>query len=198
MKMTANTITTHHIHLAFAFIIINIIKIKKTHNKRYYLGQEMDLNRAICTSTHHIHIHHGLWHQSTKKMKDEVLNDTKHGLTIIEYDNTVLKARMKRKAMSGTVKGSDGDWKIVYEIPEGSPIKMKHILAVLLYTNHTDLSAAFSRSFRKISGSESDNKLKERHSHYANWARLLREAVECWGSRLWDTTQRRSIFYHGI
>eukprot|EP01083_Nonionella_stella_P311323 1109703_1 len=133
-----------------------------------------------------------------KTIKDEVLNDTKHGLTIIQYENTVLKAMMKHKAMSGTIKGADFMWKIVYEIPEGSPIRMKHILAVLLYTNHTDLSAAFSRSFRKVVGSESDNELKERHSHYANWARLLREAVECWGYGLGETTETRSIFYHGI
>eukprot|EP01083_Nonionella_stella_P045222 121539_1 len=133
-----------------------------------------------------------------KTIKDEVLNDAKHGLTMIQYENTVLKAMMKHKAMSGTIKGANYKWKIVYEIPEGSPIRMKHILAVLLYTNHSDLSAAFSRSFRKVIGSESDNELKERHSHYANWARLLREAVECWGYALWETTQTRSTFYHGI
>eukprot|EP01083_Nonionella_stella_P108339 315019_1 len=105
---------------------------------------------------------------------------------------------MKHKAMSGTIKGADYKWRIVYKIREGSVITMEHILAVLLYTNHTGLSAAFSRSFRKISESESDNQLKERHSYYTNWARLLREAVECWGYELWETTRTRSTFYHGI
>eukprot|EP01083_Nonionella_stella_P161834 530521_1 len=160
-----------------------------------------------------------------KSIKDEVLNAAHHSLTIIEYENTALKAMMKHRAMSGTIKGAEhlwtivyeipkGSqirmkhiialllytnhtdlsaafsssfrkvsgtikgaehlWTIVYEIPKGSQIRMKHIIALLLYTNHTDLSAAFSSSFRKVSGSESDNQLKERHSHYANWARILR------------------------
>eukprot|EP01083_Nonionella_stella_P187872 691328_1 len=133
-----------------------------------------------------------------KTMKDEVLNGPNHSLTIIEYENTVIKARMKHKAMSRFIKGAVKLWEIVYRIQAGTMITMKHILAVLLYTNHTDLSAAFSRSFRKLSGAESDGKLKQRHSHYANWARLLREAVECWGYGLGETTETRSIFYHGI
>eukprot|EP01083_Nonionella_stella_P161833 530520_1 len=96
---------------------------------------------------------------------------------------------MKHRAMSGTIKGA---------IPEGTLIGMQHILAVLLYTNHTALSTAFSRSFRRINGSESDNELKERHSHYGNWARILSETVECWGCLFFDTTQTRKTFYHGI
>eukprot|EP01083_Nonionella_stella_P266269 900974_1 len=133
-----------------------------------------------------------------KTIKDEVLNATSSNLTIIEYKNTVLKAAMKYKAMSASIKGAYYIWERVYEIPKESSIRMNHIFAVLLYTNHTDLSAAFSRSFRKVSGSESDHQLRERHSQYANWARLLREAVECWGDSLGDTTQTRTSFYHGI
>eukprot|EP01083_Nonionella_stella_P145636 456719_1 len=133
-----------------------------------------------------------------KTMKDEVLNATKNSLTVIQYENTVLKAIMKHKAMRGTIKGAAGIWEGVYEIPKGSPISEKHVLAVLLYTNHTYLSAAFSLSYRKLSGSESDDTLKKRHSEYANWGRLLRETVECWGYGLWETQKTRSTFFHGI
>eukprot|EP01083_Nonionella_stella_P201915 738171_1 len=87
-----------------------------------------------------------------KTMKDEVLNAKNSRLNIIEYEITVQKAMMKHQAMSRTIKGAEIRWEIVYEIPAGSSIGIKHILAVLLYTNHTDLSAGFSRSFRKISG----------------------------------------------
>eukprot|EP01083_Nonionella_stella_P174865 607298_1 len=131
-------------------------------------------------------------------MKDEVLNATNHSLTIIQYENTVMKAIMKHKAIRGTIKGAGSLWKVVYEIPKGSRISEQHILAVLLYTNHIDLSASFSRSFHKLKGTERDDEIKERHSHYANWAKLLREAVECWGDALWETIQTRSAFYHGI
>eukprot|EP01083_Nonionella_stella_P145637 456721_1 len=133
-----------------------------------------------------------------KSMKDEVLNATNHSLTIIQYENTVMKAIMKHKAIRGTIKGAGSLWKVVYEIPKGSRISEQHILAVLLYTNHIDLSASFSRSFHKLKGTERDDEIKERHSHYANWARILRETVECWGYSLWETAKTRSTFHHGI
>eukprot|EP01083_Nonionella_stella_P012317 34947_1 len=68
---------------------------------------------------------------------------------------------------------------------------------VVVHKSHS-VKYSSSRSFRRINGSESDNELKERHSHYGNWARILRETVECWGYRFFDTTQTRKTFYHGI
>eukprot|EP01083_Nonionella_stella_P209858 760326_1 len=117
MWMTANAMTTHTIHLAFAFIIINITKTIPQ-NEKYYLGQEVswkNRNRHINTS-----YSYSSWFVSPKHktIKHEVLNDTEHGLTIIQYENTVLKAMMKHKAMGGAIKGADYKWKIVYEIHE--------------------------------------------------------------------------------
>lgn len=84
----------------------------------------------------------------------------------------------------------------VYNIPVGAPISLQHVLSVLLYTNHTELSAAFSRSYRKLRDSESDYSLKHRHSFYANWAKLLCETMEAYGVAFADSSLKR--FYHGI
>eukprot|EP01083_Nonionella_stella_P311324 1109706_1 len=141
------------------------------------------------------------WFVSPKHetMKDEVLNAADgHNLTIIQYQNTVMKAIIKHKVLKGTVKGASDIWKEIYGISKRSLITAKHILSVLLYTNHPDLTAAFSQSFRKLSGSESDHDFKERHSYFANWARMLRETVECWGYGLWERRKSRQTFYHGI
>eukprot|EP01083_Nonionella_stella_P236262 829968_1 len=100
-------------------------------------------------------------------------------LSMIQYTNTVIKARFKWNALKQQIKGSDGDWEVVYNIKRGSPITLKHILSVLFYTNHTDLSSEFSQSFRKLYETETDQSLKERHSEYRNWGKYLRETIEC-------------------
>eukprot|EP01084_Bolivina_argentea_P206397 352413_1 len=131
-----------------------------------------------------------------KSMKNEIFSG-KVKLSIIQYDNTLKKATLKYTSLAKYIRGSNGFWKIVYGIKRNSTITLNHILSVLLYTNHTDLSSQFSRSFRKLSPSETDDALKKRHSEYYNWAKTLREAVECWGTYL---IQAESInaFYHGI
>eukprot|EP01083_Nonionella_stella_P296671 1007760_1 len=45
-----------------------------------------------------------------KTMKDEVFNTRSSSLTIIEYENTVLKAMMKHKALSKAIKGAEYLW----------------------------------------------------------------------------------------
>ena len=68
-----------------------------------------------------------------------------------------------------------------------------------MYTNYTEASYEFSRTFRKVNPFESNRLLKQRHSEVAIWARLLREVVECFGVQM-GTKQAKHIevFYHGV
>eukprot|EP00485_Elphidium_margaritaceum_P008014 CAMPEP_0202701684 /NCGR_PEP_ID=MMETSP1385-20130828/14762_1 /ASSEMBLY_ACC=CAM_ASM_000861 /TAXON_ID=933848 /ORGANISM="Elphidium margaritaceum" /LENGTH=47 /DNA_ID= /DNA_START= /DNA_END= /DNA_ORIENTATION= len=45
---------------------------------------------------------------------------------------------------------------MVYNIDKDAPMTLQHVLSVLLYTNQTALSSAFSESYRKLSETESD------------------------------------------
>eukprot|EP01084_Bolivina_argentea_P250531 419795_1 len=112
---------------------------------------------------------------------------------VLKESEVKHKALHKRK-----IKGANYKWQNVYQIQKGTPITVKHILCVLLYTNHTELSAQFSNSFRKFTAAETDISLKQRHSEYANWAKGLREAIEVWGKDFSETIKTRKHFYHGI
>eukprot|EP01084_Bolivina_argentea_P013318 24967_1 len=132
-----------------------------------------------------------------QSVKEEVLTGP-HSISKIEHDNTLLKAQLKFKALANQIKGANGMWEVVYRIGKDSKITLKHIYSVLLYTNHTELSSEFSRSFRKLTLKESDQTLIQRHSKYANWAKILREVVECWGCDSADSTNKIKQFHHGL
>eukprot|EP01084_Bolivina_argentea_P205930 351699_1 len=143
---------------------------------------------------------YGDWYIGPKNesIKQEVLQSKYAALTIIQYTNTLIKAQLKHSVLHKHIGGSKDAWEMVYGIKKDSPITMNHILAVLLYTNHTELSAAFSKTYRKITTTETDKSVKQRHSEYGHWAKLLREAVECWGTQLHDKNTEIKCFYHGI
>eukprot|EP01084_Bolivina_argentea_P102352 183379_1 len=68
-----------------------------------------------------------------------------------------------------------------------------HMIALLFYTDFTNLSTDFSATFRK----EKDESLKDwksRNSAYHHWSKRIREAVEIFG----QTAEKGKIFYHGI
>eukprot|EP01084_Bolivina_argentea_P141304 248324_1 len=132
-----------------------------------------------------------------KSMKIEILNSNSKKLSMIQYENTLTKAVLKYNAFKRNIDGAVFYWRIVYGIQDHAPITILHIFSVLVYTNHTELSAEFTKTFRKLSDTETDDSLKKRHAEYANWGRLLRETVECWGTSLQDASSMK-YFYHGI
>ena len=131
-------------------------------------------------------------------LKHEALNATGASLSIVEYDGTMETAKLKHRALKREMNGACYVWDTIYNIKAGSVISLHHIMAVLLYTDHDALSAAFTRSFRKLSVSESVESVKRRHSRFANWAKALREAVECWGTPLIVAADYAPEFYHGL
>ena len=64
-----------------------------------------------------------------------------------------------------------------YGIEFNTPITLNHIMSLVFYTDYTVLSTIVSSTFRRLNN-ETDNEWKNRHSQFANIARLLRESVE--------------------
>jgi hypothetical protein len=84
-----------------------------------------------------------------------------------------------------------------YDMAVGALITVGHVLSVLLYCNFTKLCTLFSSTFRKLSASETDVELRDRHSYFREWAKLLVETVHCYG-QLMDDENTPNIFLHGI
>eukprot|EP01084_Bolivina_argentea_P197049 337733_1 len=134
-----------------------------------------------------------------KNMKEEVLNCKESALPLIEFLHTLKNSIFKLKAFKQTVTINSpypDYYKEIYGIGTNAPITLNHIIAILFYTNNTLLSAAFSKSYRKIRKNESDEQLKLRHSYFANWGKYLKECVEVYGTKLRQS--KISTFYHGI
>eukprot|EP01084_Bolivina_argentea_P261850 442665_1 len=137
------------------------------------------------------------WYIAPKytSMKVELLEGTHPILSMIQYNNTYIKASMKHSAYKKNMRVAGKTWQIAYGIKKRSVIQLRHVFAVMLYTNHTDLSYLFSKTFRKISSNETDTAIKVRHSNYAHLGKALREAVEVWRTAEDDEIK---VYYHGI
>ena len=68
-----------------------------------------------------------------------------------------------------------------YGIEQQTPLGIDNLYSLILYTDFTDLSSDFSRSFRKIHPFETIQNVKIRNSYYWWWSKILRETVELYG-----------------
>ena len=145
--------------------------------------------------------------------KNEIINNTTAIFSIGDWNLTRDKAGVKLKAWLNddyvrklvVGKGlADDQWKEshkdkwlkLYGIADGTVITVYHIMALMFYCNYTAASYEFSATFRRIYWNESDASLKKRHSNLAQWARLLRECVDCWGLQMKVASEE--MYFHGI
>eukprot|EP01084_Bolivina_argentea_P266402 451844_1 len=75
-------------------------------------------------------------------------------------------------------------------------ITIQHLLAVILYTDWSDLCKEFSATFRKHKPYESLEEVKKRNREYWNWSKLLRETVEIFGRNC--ESGLKGPFYSGM
>eukprot|EP01084_Bolivina_argentea_P078813 143025_1 len=130
-----------------------------------------------------------------ESIKQEILNNKFCKLTTVQYNYAISKTKSHLK--SNRCKQIVCHNRI-YGIPIGSELKMEHVLVVVLYTDYTDLSYYFSKTFRKQCSTETNEDMKSRNSEFFNWSKTLRETVECYGISFRDKSASAKIFYHGI
>eukprot|EP01084_Bolivina_argentea_P179935 310887_1 len=63
-----------------------------------------------------------------------------------------------------------------HQIKSSQPIRLDHVLALISYTDYTELCTAFRATYRKISNNESVKDQIARHAEFANFGRLLYES----------------------
>ena len=140
------------------------------------------------------------WYITAKyaSLLDEITNNKICRLSIEQFKTTLTKSRLKWKKLKNTKIISKGDykWYKVYGIPKGSEITLDHVVSILLYTNYTKLCYYFSSTYRKLNINESDQDLKNRHSEFAIFGKILRETVESFGTYFKNSSLKR--FYTGL
>eukprot|EP01084_Bolivina_argentea_P111184 198461_1 len=138
--------------------------------------------------------------------KTELLTNATAPFSLEQYNTIQNMARMKLEAWKTYKKhrkliclyncGIMNHWQQLYGIKQGDVVAIYHIMALLFYTNYTENSFEFSRSFRKVFDFETDEQLKERHGEFFWWGKNIRECIECFGEMMENTKRQR--FYHGI
>eukprot|EP01083_Nonionella_stella_P280553 954416_1 len=133
-------------------------------------------------------------------LKEELTQNETKPFPIDAYDAIVQTATMKLNAYQSMATAPLlcrwTEWKKPYGIVKGDEIELKHIVALLCYTDFSGYCYEFAKSFRKISPIEPDQSLKQRHREFRHCARYLRECVEVFGDEMGQSTIE--WFYHGI
>ena len=130
-----------------------------------------------------------------KSLKEDIRNNTIQQLHIFEFNISIQKVKKYidtfkvRKIRSRKFGVND---KYHYNIQNESQIKFSHLLSVVLYTDWSDLSESFSKTFRRSHPYESVFFVKKRNAEYANWSKALRETIEYYGGICWRENKSKA------
>ena len=73
-----------------------------------------------------------------------------------------------------------------YGIEKWTPLRYSHLLALILYSDRTELQFRFTSTFRQTELYQSLSDIKQNNREYYHWSRNIREAVEYYGSSGWS------------
>ena len=129
-------------------------------------------------------------------MHDELLLNTLHPIEERTFVNLLVKAiKIHRIALT---KYKDElickYYKKEYNIFRNDSISIGHILALIIYTDCSQLCTAFRQTYRRIDGETTSEQVEARHQQFYHLGRLLFEAVEFYGTRM----RHNLTVYHGL
>ena len=118
-------------------------------------------------------------------LKEELLHNSIHRVDKQKYEMAKTKAKILIESDAfKQMKCDNHFFKDRYGVYKDDKIKLQHVMSLIFYTDYDKLCYNFSKTFRKIRPTETYKSLKKRNSNFANWARLLRESIECFGQKM--------------
>lgn len=86
------------------------------------------------------------------------------------------------------------DYDPEYNIVRNEMIGVRHILAIICYTDCTEFCTAFRATYRRMDDETDDAQPTKRHLQFYHFARALFEAAEFFGERMLP----EMTLYHGL
>ena len=113
-----------------------------------------------------------------------------------DYNCVYEKAKDFLQTIAGKSMNCKRQFSWMYKsVKYGQKITIDHVIAVMIHTNYTQLrDNLINNGCKRRYEDESYDELKKRHCEIANFCRLLKEAIFCFGDAFTD----RSRLYHGI
>eukprot|EP01084_Bolivina_argentea_P095071 170917_1 len=121
--------------------------------------------------------------------KDELLKNKMCNISNDIYNHEYNKCKVFMKCKR---------WKILNNRNIRRELSFEHIFSLLIYCNCTKYQYKWSETFRKIPNDETDESLKRRHSYFYFSSKYLTTLVEEFGSKLIDSNNKNTPFYHGV
>eukprot|EP01084_Bolivina_argentea_P271308 461614_1 len=173
----------------YKYINISDIEIESlvvTAAKVYYTLRDMNNNNNLdeTSLTFTILITPNSKLETTKLSFNKILN--------IHIHSICIKQSEKINDFFGIL--YENDYKKQYNIIRNEPIGIRHVFAIVVYTDITEFCTKFRTSFRRIDNEQTEDEAKSRHNQFYNYARALFEAVEFFGTRMDDNVK----VYHGL
>ena len=112
-------------------------------------------------------------------LKAEMLNYQYLSKKSIDKD-VICKAN--QLCQTNACKSTQAKWKNLADICYRAPMTKEHLIAVILYTDFTELSADFSGSFRRKGPFEQEQQVRNRNDKYWWWSKKLQEVLWAYGN----------------
>eukprot|EP01083_Nonionella_stella_P295242 1003444_1 len=111
-----------------------------------------------------------------QNIKSELLFNSICRISLNHWEQSRLKARnmLKTNRMRQMICDVVNS-KQYYNINEGSLMNCSQLIAIMVHCNFDVLQDEFNKTLRRQNEDETVTSIITRHSHFANWARLLRE-----------------------
>ena len=118
--------------------------------------------------------------------KEEILNYTQ--LDTDEYADFILpkaqqliQTNIAKSLKAGMYPGELGLLNEYGSIKRHDSLSIQNLICIILYTDYTQLSSDFTKSFRKLHPYELLQQVKRRNKRYYYWSKILKETVKCFG-----------------
>eukprot|EP01083_Nonionella_stella_P009904 28345_1 len=133
-------------------------------------------------------------------MRDELLFNTLQSIHASMFPRLLTKALHKHQIALHNAEYKEKYglvctyYKKEFNLIRNEPIRIRHILAIITYTDISAFCTAFRQTFRRLDTETSDYEVIARHVQIYHYARALYESVEFFGSRM----KSNKIVYHGL
>eukprot|EP01084_Bolivina_argentea_P014135 26431_1 len=114
--------------------------------------------------------------------RDELINNSVCTISKFVFESELMKAQIKIQTQRAKNMKCCSEHENHYEVAQNQVVTLQHLLAMMIYCNMDLLQRKFTETYRKTTSNETDESLKQRHSNYAIFGKLLRELVECFGT----------------
>eukprot|EP01084_Bolivina_argentea_P177483 306906_1 len=129
-------------------------------------------------------------------LRSELINNKLCAVSVINCDHLLTKSIKKHKIALIDFKTQliCKYFKSEYNIIRNEPIGIRHILALIIYTDLSTFCTKFRETYRKMKENETEDEITKRHVQLYWYSRFLFESIEFFGKEM----NENLTVYHGL